>query len=293
MRFTLQHVLVWQASCLAVIAGNVAIGGRCDLAQGTMTVGVCGAGCALGILVHGRIWRGKLASIWPALIGEGFLLGLVLLVNLSHTPQPLVIERCTRTLCVKKSWPLGVLNPTWIEYGEEAKFVRDVLKYVPGEHHWVSNSHRLQVSGGPGPRSEYSWPQSEYPMLELTLEDLKKLALLEPVEKSHVVFEWENLLDDKLALAREAIIQDLRHRFSEAGRKRWKGSDEAIAQWWWRENEPLLKPIKLEVEFHGAVRQWNDAHSKWGENNQSVDAYPALAKVMAPIVWEEYGGFPK
>lgn len=280
MRFTLQHVLVWQGSCLAVIALNVVIGGRCDLAQGMLTVLVCGAGCALGILVHGKIRAGKLASIWPALIGEVFMLVLVLLVYFARVPQPLTIERCTRTLCVKKHWPLGILNPTWVEYGAEAKFVRDVLKYVPGEHNWVAaDSKPRDIKPGPGGPSNQLPLWEGYPVFELTLEDLRRLALTNPVEDTHLIFQWDNPADLRLALAREYILRDLRRRFGELREKRRDGSDVAVVTWWWNDYDPLLKPMNSEAEMFRAARKWYD-----NRRLRANDDDPELSKIIKSMV---------
>ncbi len=241
MRFTLQHILLWQCCCLILIAINQAIGGRCDIWQGTITLATCGAGCVWGIRRHRKKHPDvPLAPLASVAKGIAMAVALSLLLGLVFGNQR--YEICTRTFCARSTRNLGVLNPATVQCTDEAEFIRDMLKFVPSEHNWVTTVTYSNMA-----YADY-FPSHRFPILELEMDDLRRLAHLEKVEQCHALFQLDNPQDIKLAKVRQAIFLDLERRCGD--------SDAEIVRGWWKDFEPLLRPIKSDAELQNDIADW-------------------------------------
>ena len=254
MRFTLQHILLWQLCSAGVIALNFALGGRCDLMQGMFALIVYGCGCLWGIVRYSaRHPEVRVAPLSASIKGIAkFIAASLILGFLLGTRTR---EICTRTFSGRCTINFGILNNQRVAYDEEAKFIQDALKYKPREHNWVNSSTYSWLGNG------CYFPQFKYPMLEFDINDLHRLSLLDPVEQSHSLFELDNPSDFQLSQVRKEILCELKYRFGELGGRRRAGSDAAIVQNWWRDFEPLLRPIKSEADLQKAHKDW-DANAR-------------------------------
>ena len=64
-------------------------------------------------------------------IAQGMVLAVVVSVGMGFVFGTWTVEVCTRTRCLRTKRHYGVLNPTSIFCGEDAKVIRERLHYVP------------------------------------------------------------------------------------------------------------------------------------------------------------------
>ncbi len=261
MRFTLAHILLWQACCLVLVATNFALsGGLNPLSQGIWSVAVCTGGCLLGVLIHRR--RHRDVPIAPAKTLLASIAAMVLLAAVVGYFSGLrTTEICTYTCCKRYTREWGIVNIRFEECGEEARIIHDELLFRPSEHHWVVETTR-------GFRSvAYHMPQRQYPILNLNVNDLHKLSFLQPVGKCHALFRLDNQLDIKLfAKLRRVLFAKLRDRFGRLGALDLADSDAENVRLWWLTYEPLLRPIDSDAAFGKAAADWRE-NAFWAASN--------------------------
>ena len=255
MRFTLQHVLAFHGACLLLVAANVVLTGGIGAVEGILILLICASGGAWGLWRHGRE---PLPPLRPFVLGMlkavliSLLIGLLLGVNRA--------EICTRTLYDAREFYLGVLR--WRVSGptDRSRVIEQDLKCVTLDRHWVPVNAGLWVVHGD------SMPQFRYPLLRWHAQDLRLLAHLEPVEKCHAMFQWDNPIDLQMASLRERIHVELEWRLGRYGGERRPGTDADIVRSWWQEFEPILRPMKKPEDFQKAVddfRRRNTSRSDW------------------------------
>lgn len=251
MRFSLQHILVWQGGCLAVIAGNVALGGTCNLGQGLCSLIVCGAGSAVAIAWYAHRHKEVLLAPLKAQVA-GMGVALAVSLGLGMVFGNWSEEVCALTRCVRTSRQYGVLNATTVSYGPEAKIIRDEFGYAPRGHKWVPMARGLGLSNDTLPEAVEKL--GDYPALFLRASELHRIARsFEHPETMAGMFALENPWDESRTMLtyRRWVFQELRNMPVA------KDDGEQVRRWWF-ENEPLMRSIKSESELKTALKEFCD-----------------------------------
>lgn len=253
MRFTLQHLVFWLTCCVLLAGVNFAVGGHATLFQGMFTLIVCGIGALWGI----RRFKKKhpdvrIAPAKPLLkgIAGAAILSLVLGVLFDSR----VYEVCTRTHRGRITRYWGILSFAVVQEDDTSRYIADTLQFHPQDPNWVPVTEYSLVGIG-------DWmPSFKYPMLNLELDDLRLLSMLKPVEKTHSVFLLDNPLDCKFAHIRDKMMWELRYRLGQNGGTRRSGTDEEILNLWWRDFEPLLRPLHSNNDLKDAIAEYRTRH---------------------------------
>ena len=179
----------------------------------------------------------------PFLMGIAGAVGLSLVFGIAFGPTD--TEDCTRTREKRTTRNWGILCFSTIYENEESKIISDVLKFHPNEHNWVGGGDWHDLA-----------PTFLYQSLSLTKADLYELAKLKPVEKCHSIFLLDNPLDCKFQLIRYKILLNL-------GKEGGNGTGEEIMEAWWKEYEPLLRPLRSNDDLKRGILDYRTGKNRY------------------------------
>ncbi len=249
MRYTTQHLLLLVLACGALFGVNVFAVGQLMAVQCVFITCVVIIGGSLGLWWHSRKQESKAAPpAKPLLVGVGAAICVVGV--LGYLLGSTRIEICARTQYVRKIHSLGLIGWTEVIRTPQAALIEEKLKYRTKNNKWVPVTEYWL--GGIG-----DWmPWHYYPQIDEVALDLETLAYLEPVEASHQILEATNRLDVQFAQIRNHVFLELRYRLGDLGGKRRPGTDAQIVRTWWKDFEPLLRPLKQTSDLRKALMNY-------------------------------------
>jgi hypothetical protein len=251
MRFTLQHILGVLLVCLCFVVANVLLGTTVGLAQGSTITIVCFTAAVWAL------WRCRkrhpdalLAPFRPFFLSMARFMLVALLAGFifgSHR-----YEVCTRTRATAVTRDIWLLRwRTAAVPTPESQVIVEELHFPAGEHNWVPTVDYSMLGIG-------DWlPSFRYPALNLEVDDLRGLAALDPPEQCHGLFRLDNPLDCQFASARDNVLLVLKWRLGKNGGTREEGADAEIVRRWWREHEPLLRPLRDKEDLRKSLQDYH------------------------------------
>ena len=231
LKFTLRHALLLTLLCGSLSALSAGTGGEPSVLEWLRAVVAAFGGGGLSLWIYrGFTSRDpRPAPTWAVLPGALLMIALSGLCGfyLEGTSTHLC-KHCGAARTTRHFW---VCSCSTCQPGRLAA----LLHYTCLRHDWTLLSEASPLFSGTG--------NDDIPVIFKQKEELAaKLALLQPVEKCHVLFEQTHKLDHKYATLRDIA-------FNQLGADLWipeaRNMTEAqVVEAWWKRFEPLMRPLQ-------------------------------------------------